>query len=467
MKRDSLLLFLIFSIIFVSHSEKWVGQVATFNLLPGTKMKNGESFNSEAFYAACNGFKLGANVNVVNVTNGKSIQVTITDSINTESNYFLLLTPGAARTLGLERETSLAVVEGKFSDVNTMDTMLEVNGLIAEGSIDEEKIKRFPEIRWPDDDRDITKKIVEKNEKDEVINRDNTKPTNERILSPNKIMEKYLISEDFDEKFIPKIDNILTNPFNNKENKKMGDYPDDKNSPKNDYIKNPPNKNDKKLAEDGDDKNSPKNDYIKNPPNKNDKKLAEDGDDKNSPKNDYIKNPPNKNDKKLAEDGDDKNSPKNDYIKNPPNKNDKRLAEDGDDKNSPKNDYVKNPLKKEKFVDIDIEDKNIPNYDKKNFPYKKLNLVEEDKDSVETKKPVNWITSLPKDKIFVRFSTTFEKNEGDRRFNLFKEIFRNIISYRDGNKYILMIGPISEKEIDKTVKGLRSFGYKDAYIISN
>ena len=88
MKRDSLLLFLIFSIIFVSHSEKWVGQVATFNLLPGTKMKNGESFNSEAFYAACNGFKLGANVNVVNVTNGKSIQVTITDSINTESNYF-------------------------------------------------------------------------------------------------------------------------------------------------------------------------------------------------------------------------------------------------------------------------------------------------------------------------------------------------------------------------------------------
>jgi len=419
MKRNSFLLFFIFLLVSQLYSEKWVGQIATFNLLPGTKMKNGDIFNSDSLNAACNGFRLGAKVNVINVSTGKNIEVTITDTISNDSNYFLLLTPGAAKELQLERETSLAVVDGSFTDVNTIDTFLEVNGLISEGSIDEEKIKKFPDIKWPDDDKEITKKVVEKDDKkDQVFNpiNDNKNhpnkkenkvseeteldlnPVEEKYLPPNKIMERYKISEDFDEKFIPKKDLTYNNPDLINNDKKVSDYSDDKLNPKKSIIDDPPKKNDK-------------------------------------------------------------------------------IAEDSDDKYNPKEEFTKKPFEKEKFLDTDGNDKiNPKNEEDKKKPEQKKNYIVEDKDSVDIKKddikkdektPVNWLTKLAKNQIFVRFSTTFEKDEGERRFNLFKQIFKNVIAYQEGNRYILLIGPISEKEIDKTVKGLRSFGYKDAYVISN
>ncbi|HPO48927.1 MAG TPA: hypothetical protein PLO89_01250, partial [Spirochaetota bacterium] len=78
MKKNNLILFLIFFTVISVYSEKWVGQVATYQLLDGAKMANGEVFNPENLSAACNGFKLGASVNVINVKTGKSIEVTVT-----------------------------------------------------------------------------------------------------------------------------------------------------------------------------------------------------------------------------------------------------------------------------------------------------------------------------------------------------------------------------------------------------
>ena len=60
---------------------------------------------------------------------------------------------------------------------------------------------------------------------------------------------------------------------------------------------------------------------------------------------------------------------------------------------------------------------------------------------------------------------TTNKEEGNRRLLLFKEIFKNTTGLNENGKYILLIGPIPESDIDMVIKGLRSFGYKDAYVI--
>lgn len=460
MKNSLILILILFSVIF-AYSEKWVGQVATYQLLDGSKMANGELFNPENLSAACNGFKLGASVNVINVKTGKSIEVTVTDRIRSDSNYFILLTPKAAKSLELEWETSLVVIDGSFTDVNSTE-ILAINGLISEGSVDEEKIKTFPDVKWPDDDKDVTKRVFEKDDdKENLVDPKKEKsidpakkenkiseekdpeifPKNEKNIYPEKIMQKYAISEDLDDKL----------------------------TPKNDLTSLTPKERDNILSLDKEEKYNPEKEVAKIP--ERDKNLmGEDLDDGFDPKKDISKIP--ERDKNLiGEDLDDKINPKKDITKTP--ERDKNLmGEDKDDKIDPNKDISKEPFKKERYLDDDKEDSLNPKKDISKNPRVKEKFIEKDSDVVYLEKEktdltdaISWIEKLPKDKIFVRFSTTFEKEEGERRFSLFKDVIKNLIAYKDGNKYILLTGPLSEAEIDKTIRGLRNFGYKDAYVV--
>lgn len=145
-----ILMLSLFYLIILSglNSEKWVGRAATYQLVEGEKTANGNIFEKDNLTAACNGFKFGAKVLVTNVKTGKQTTVLINDRINKESNYFMLLSPKAAENLDIKWETGLIVVDAKFSDVNSTER-LSINGLIREGEIDLENLKRFPEINWP------------------------------------------------------------------------------------------------------------------------------------------------------------------------------------------------------------------------------------------------------------------------------------------------------------------------------
>ncbi|OHD14752.1 MAG: hypothetical protein A2Z98_15625 [Spirochaetes bacterium GWB1_27_13] len=542
--KKILVFFLVFFNIFFSYSEKWVGQVATYQLLEGSKMSNGDSFNVENLTAACNGFKLGANVTVTNVKSGKQVLVTITDRIKSESNYFILLTPKAAKELDLAWETSLVVVDGSFSDVNSTE-ILNVNGLVSEGTVDEEKFKKFPEINWPNGDKNITNKIMEKDddlkeetvipkddiikippEKDEKVGYDKEEkliPPEKKNITPEKIMRIYAIDEDVEENPEPRnqIKNIpnLKEKFIDKDidtdivpkkeikikpqekTKKIGQDTED--NPKIDKKKIP---KEKQNLIDSEDITQPKK-FIEKTPTEKEKKI---GEDKDAFPNKFTDKKPLIKENDISFDNEDKINPKKDKINIPEKQKnqigeesykDKKLENPKDEKtNIP--DKQKNQIGEESYKDKKLED---PKKDKVNIPEKQKNQIGED--SYKTKKviekledpkkyktktpqekknkisdegvyippkkeiitketpKIEWLTVLPKGKIYVRFSTTYEKEEGERRLILFKSIFKNVVGLKENSKYILLVGPIDKKNVDKVIKGIRGFGYKDAYII--
>lgn len=158
MKKRVIINFIFLFIIYSTFAEKWIGQTATYQLIEGAPTTSGEPFKRALLTAACNGFKLGATVEVTNVVTGKTVQVKINDRISTDSKYFVLLTPQAAASIDLEWETGLVVVSASFNDINSTD-VLPVNGIVSEGTPDEEKVRNFPVINWPDasDDRNENK----------------------------------------------------------------------------------------------------------------------------------------------------------------------------------------------------------------------------------------------------------------------------------------------------------------------
>ena len=181
MKRKSK--FLVFTAFFVLlaanlFAEKWVGQANTYQLKPGVRMADGTPFDKNKIAAACNCFKIGAKVKVTNTKTGQSAEVTITDRVNNESNYFILLTPKAAAAIGAEWENCIVIVQANFGDINSED-VFKVNGLIPENQVDPDSLKEFPDIEWPDEDEtdedeeqdedeipDFVKELLEEDDED-------------------------------------------------------------------------------------------------------------------------------------------------------------------------------------------------------------------------------------------------------------------------------------------------------------
>lgn len=232
-----LLLFLLFPFISL-YCEKWVGQAATYQLIEGEKTTSGDFFDKDSLAAACNGFRLGAEITIINPNNGKEITIIVNDRIKENSNYFILLTPKAAKELEFEWETGLVVIEANFSDVNSTER-LAINGLVREGEIDLETLKKFPEINWPKDDKIITDKIptihekedypekeekeipekdtkiamIDTDEKNGYIEKEKDQyenvPEEEEKLTPEEKMKKYILSDDIDEKAEGKKEDII------------------------------------------------------------------------------------------------------------------------------------------------------------------------------------------------------------------------------------------------------------------
>lgn len=146
-------------------SEKWVGKAATYQKRIGVKTVSGVVFNENSYFAACNGFKIGTSVKVRNIKNDKEIVVVINDRIEGNVDYFILLTPMAARDLDIEWQTAIVVVEASFYDIDSTER-LDIAGLLPEDKVDPELLRRFPDIKFSIDNKmeSSEKKVIEKKE---------------------------------------------------------------------------------------------------------------------------------------------------------------------------------------------------------------------------------------------------------------------------------------------------------------
>ena len=121
------------------------------------------------------------------------------------------------------------------------------------------------------------------------------------------------------------------------------------------------------------------------------------------------------------------------------------------------------------YMDYDKEQIDGPVIDKddKIKPEIKDDKMDKDKNDIKIEPPtqIEWAGALEKNRIYVRFSTTANKNEGERRYSLSKKVFPNVVGVKKRGKYILYVGPIEEDEIDNVIKKVRNYGFKDAYII--
>ena len=84
---------------------------------------------------------------------------------------------------------------------------------------------------------------------------------------------------------------------------------------------------------------------------------------------------------------------------------------------------------------------------------------------IEEEKKIEWVKKLNSGKIYIRFSTTFDREEGERRMMLFQKVFPNVIGLKKAGRYILFVGPVEKEKINRVLNSIRKFGYKDAYIV--
>lgn len=359
-KVSTVILFLLFISISIN-SEKWVGQAATYQLLDGSRTANGEMFKRDSVSAACNGFKFGAEVVVTNAQNGRQVKVKINDRIiNSGSDYFLLLSPQAAKELGMEWETGIVVVDAKFSDVNSNER-LEIKGLVPEGEIDLESIRRFPEVVWPEVDETVS----------------------------------HIAVEEYDGVVYPEEDHELEIPLKETRTEKMDIDSGGFYQPV-----------EKEIL-------FPETEKAKIPEKE---KIETKIDDYNG----------------VVE-----------TVKNTP------------------------PLEKrsypDKFAKVAEMNKDVDEFLKPKI--EKIKAIEKiDVVKLPEKETIEWKNKLDPG-IYIRFSTTFNKAEGDRRMMLFGKVFNDVIGLKSRGRYILFVGPVPEDNIDIAIKKIRAFGYKDAYIV--
>lgn len=466
--------FLIFITILFSiqiiNAEKWVGQIATYQLLDGEKTESGEPFKSSTLSAACNGFKLGSTVEVINIENGQKINVTVNDRIKGESKYFMLLTPEASKQLGFQWETGLAVVNAQFSDVNSTD-ILPITGLVSEAKKDSESLKRFPDIEWPE--------TVNKNSINDNIKNENLYLPEEALINkPDK--NDSLVSkdqaEDIEEKLYPEKFAYKT-PKQVMENsmidKDISEIVKELEEPEVRYWKTPQNK-DYIINED---EKTIENEQLETPekkPNENPDIIHNDISDDLYTQGEIEKEIeelpfkilrifPEKKRNYLMDD-DEQNSPslnKNKF----PYKNKNKYLEDYKNTDEPEKTAQKNPNTQNNKYSEDYTHKSTPEDHKSKTPDKEIIPLDDDKIKKDPIEREIKSDNLLSGKIYIRFFTTKNEEDANLKKNFFDKIFGNIKLIKVNDKFILFTGPIEEKYINKTIRSIRSFGYKDAYII--
>lgn len=469
------------------YSEMWVGRAAPYQLPEGTITKSGEGYASNELRAACNGFRLGAEVKVVNTETGKSIKVVINDRIDSGSNYFILLTPKAAKELEIDNDSGLVIVDAKFTDVNSTERLL-VNGLIPEGEVDVENLKRFPDVEWPDDDQTITKVTTEtdvnryypeieeeqltpllrhvetmmdtdvdlKKEKDDDIDeKDGEPPIKDTRISPEKhalVVEKIDMDEGRFNVFEDDKKVVTLTPL--REEKR--ETPDKITQP---YV----------IDEDIDGTLIPNIDtMVVLFPEKEKDKIDEDIDEKVTPEKDVVSIPLKDMQEAIIDFDKDSYTP---FIEDQITLRDPDRSESTDeidpdtltaliDVKEKESDIIEPPIK---------EQKDTGTFYDRFRAYKRIEKVEIDNDGENDQKddiqPVTWMTGLEKGSVYIRISTCFNEKEGERRYLLFNQLFKKIVGIEDKNKYIIYIGPLLSNEVTGTLNKVRTFGFKDAYII--
>ena len=416
----------LFFILLPLFPEKWVGQAATYQLIEGSKTATGEFYNKEGLFAACNGFKLGSKVTIINSKTGKSVTVTVNDRINEDSKYFILLTPKASKELDFEWDTGLVVVNGDFSDINATEK-IAINGLVREGEIDLENIKQFPEIKWPEEKETVNNKTEEKQE-------DLTKPNVKEQVIPSKKNEVALLDED----------------------------------EKNGYPENI----EEKKPEKKETKENPAEEKYLTPESKmREYMMSEDIDDKPLPKKDqeFAMIPQEKEKNQLMDsDKDDEVLPKEEEKVE---KQDVLLPKEEDK-------YAMKPEEKENIIDKDEEIKEEKPAEKEDTT-KKETVVEKEQDTKiiktpevekkeykEEQKEFLWGKALAPGKMYVRFFTSLNKAESEKKFAMYQKIFPSLFGIKENEKYILFVGPLNRDNIDLNLRNIRSYGFRDAYIIT-
>ncbi len=581
MKRLIILLFL--SVVpFLAQAERWVGRAATYQPLEGSTTTAGQQFDSTALTAACNGYKMNSTVIVTNVQTGKQIKVRVNDRIDTGSQYFILLSPAAAKEIGMLWDTGLVVVDAGFNDINSTER-LAINGLVPEGKIDDETLKSFPKADWGVADNMITKKIFEKaddvkktDSKDDTLSSSSEKPRDRLLEIPDKISSKEGLSGDsgnfvkeksseektettlvpknevvkfpsrlskyeilnkdgldgkrFEKKDQPKLKNI-NNPNQRFAKESLsfdtGSYKKFERllEPKPDKLKIPRRYSNNNLIAEDISKTIPHNDLTKTPAKRGINSYLSLDSDTVSPRRKNLLFPERITEKKLIGSDNDENQPSMVKVKNPEKNRNVDLLSTDFEENTPKYAKVINPetLKVTRTLSSDV-DENAPDYSKSSIPetnkvssmvsadidenapdykktvkpknYEKNELISEysiseknpnagkeflplkksDKEKmsgdydapkiVKGTNEVNWMSTLDADKSYIKFSTSFDRIEGERRYNLFKQVFSGVVGYKAGNRYILLIKPDNQATLPAILNQIRSLGYKDAYIVN-
>ncbi len=596
-------IFIFIIISFALNAEKWVGQVITYNPPQGTPMENGEPFNPDVISAACNGFKIGATVEITNIVSGKKVQLQVTDRINDPANkYFMYLSPAASKEIGLYYETGLVVVEADFGDVNSTDRDLSITGLVAEGTIDTERLKNFPEVEWdgngstPETKTNNIKPETEKpaadtmespaikeekypEQQNSALSQDEDKLLADKIvteteldeppaLTPRDVMERSVISDMDIEDFEEPAHSTEKEPLLS-DNKSDTDDTDQTGLPSDKMVKTPAasdtNIDEDTVAQDtilpqqkedktpGIANNNTDEDeetarpkllverypLVKEPDMGSDKEtelpaekiekepmiaetnLSDDNEgvvpgiktekdpmtaDTNLSDDNENLQPGIKTEKnpELAQnntDSDDSLETPKDRIENMPSAADNKTNEDilddpkvkiekipspsknpsGDDyeivKEKPKKTFAKigeaaveekvkeKPKEKPTFTQQDtFKEKKAPQLTKQDT-YKAgkpdIQKIE------EYKEPSGEWTSIEPKGIYVRFYSTSKQDEAENRLFNYKKIFPGVKGYFKNNLYILVIGPVKEENSGKTLKTMRDFGFRDAYIVRN
>ncbi|MCG8570326.1 MAG: hypothetical protein MJB14_09315 [Spirochaetes bacterium] len=590
-----------FILIFINislYSEKWVGQLATYQLKEGTQTKSGEFFNSNSLTAACNGFRLGAVVTVTNIKTGKQVEVKINDRITDDSRYFMLLTPSAAKELGMEWETSLAVINASFNDVNSTE-YLPINGLVAEGSIDEETIKKFPDVKWPDEQEYTQQQAVKEDEKyftpleehkispfkqkektfsdldvdlkeeqpDQPQDQITRFPDQETQKTPNKIMEQTMIDDDIELAYAvpeedkieqPDLDDQLLDTDQDLEKSPQEDtasYPERETAISDsdyDFAEYPqketssyPERETAISDSDYDFSDYPQEEtYLK--PEKDDL-LIMDSDqdelviDESLKMSETMQDLIHENQKGYPEYEDDKVPnrryaemdhdfeliPKTEKVLKPqrferimdsdelePQMAMTRTPEqrphqmDKDSADQPQEDTDKVPDRRETETDVDKEAAEAPLEESKMYPQREELVFDEDdyewpiieesvqpdiehetilidedevvkappekepdivvpelKDEVTLEGDVEWHSQLAPGKVYIRFMTTFNADRANAKLELIKQIIPSVYGLKQKNKYILLVGPVDPNTAEEMLKGIRNFGFRDAYIV--
>lgn len=389
--------------------EKWVGQVATYQLGEGEKTASGEIFAADGFSAACNGFRLGATVEVINIANGKSVKVKINDRLSSESKYFILLSPEASKQIDLAWETGPVVVSADFSAVNSTD-ILPVNGLLSEGTYDEEKVRNFPTINWPDETADVVDVTSDTLIPEAEVAEENTEDATEDVVNSG-------VADVTSDVVIPEAEIV---------EEKIEDATDD-------------------IVEDVEKDAFPA-------PLETTKSVEKMGAEEN---------------KAIAKVSD--TTPK--HIKPVEVVHEKKAtAQTADIEDKPEVEPVEEVLPEVAEEPVYVEDKPQIIADTKN---EKPEAIFEDIKTIEPKKVISdetfdkikWTLRLDDGKVYIKFFTSSKQDDFASKYFNYNKLFGKVLAFRKGNLYHLITGPVNDDKIDATVNGIRNFGFRDAYII--